>query len=171
MEVAFVRASTSIAPLAFCLALVVGSSSAEDVTGDVTITQTIANQCTLAVSDIGGAESGALDGDSSGYSSSALSVTCNDGTTYSIVPGEGANYGAATDRAAYRAMADGQGNYLPYALFQNEGLTTAWDTDSAIEGTGTGIAQSIGVGYKSYDLNLAPAGDYSDTFTATLTYN
>lgn len=157
--------------LALMAAFSAASASAADVTEDLVISATVSNECSLIVGQLGGADYNALNLGAQGYSSGALMVKCNAGTAYSIVPGEGLNFGAGDGRPTNRALSDGAGHVIPYGLFKDPGVSQVWGSGAdAWEGTGNGEQRMIGVGYAFYDLNKVPAGDYSDTVEVTLSY-
>lgn len=157
--------------LSLLAAIAASSASAADLTEDMTISAIVNNECSLLVTQLGGADYNALSIGTQGYSSGALLVKCNKGTAYSIVPGDGLNFGAGDGRPTNRALSDGAGHYIPYGLFKDPGVSQVWGSGAdAWEGVGTGQEQPIGVGYAFYDLNKTPAGTYSDTVAVTLTY-
>jgi len=161
--------------LSFSLALMAAfsatSASAADVTEDLMISATVNNECSLLVAQLGGSEHGGLALGTQGYANGALLVRCNKGTAFSIVPGDGLNYGSAVGRPTQRAMSDGAGNFVAYGLFKDPGASQVWGSGAdAWEGVGTGEEQPIGIGYAFYDLNKVPGGTFSDTIAVTLTY-
>ena len=103
-------------------------------------------------------------------STSIISVTCTNTTTYNV----GLNAGTATGATVTnRSMTGPGGALLGYKLFSNSGHTINWGntvgTDT-VAGTGTGLAQSLTIyGQTPAGQNVA-AGSYADTITATLTY-
>jgi spore coat protein U-like protein len=63
-------------------------------------------------------------------------------------------------------------NFVPYGLFRDAGRTLAWGTTigtNTLSGVGTGAAVSTPV-YGRVTSRNAPAGTYTDTITATITY-
>jgi spore coat protein U-like protein len=100
----------------------------------------------------------------------SVSVTCSNGTSYNV----GLNAGTASGATVTtRAMSGPGGATLNYALYQDSSHSTNWgntvgtDTES---GTGNGSAQSLTV-YGQLTANQYPSpGSYSDTITATITY-
>ena len=79
--------------LALMAAFSAASASAADVTEDLMISATVNNECSLLVTQLGGGEYNGLASGTQGYSNGALMVRCNQGTAFSIVPGDGLNYG------------------------------------------------------------------------------
>jgi spore coat protein U-like protein len=104
----------------------------------------------------------------------AFNVTCTFGTTYSVGLSPGASVGATvTTRKMTSPTAAAGNNTLSYGLFKELAMTTNWDDSATGTGyTATGLPQpytiygAIPVGQYS----AAPAVDYADTITLTLTY-
>ena len=98
----------------------------------------------------------------------ALSVNCSAGTPWSIALNSGLNADTTS-----RRMIFGTTNFAPYQLFQDSARATLWGNGttfgSALAGTGTGAAVNVPVYGRLTSLNF-PAGTYSDTVTATITY-
>lgn len=161
----FLRALLPIA-----LASLAVPAFAADTTADLTIQGTLTNTCNLSVSPV-------TDMDWSGTSdnstrTSALSIVCNQGTTYSISPGQGQNFGALAGYETYRAVSNGSGAFIPYGLFKDIPGTQAWGDDAdAFAGTGNGAVQTHEFALKFFALKQAVGGNYTDTVTVTATYN
>ncbi|KCZ59657.1 hypothetical protein HY30_13710 [Hyphomonas chukchiensis] len=70
-------------------------------------------------------------------------------------------------------MTDGS-NTLSYNLYTNSGYGTVWGDgtggSSDVTGTGSGSVQDLTVYGRMPAGQGEPAGDYSDTVTATITY-
>jgi spore coat protein U-like protein len=103
-------------------------------------------------------------------STTTISVTCTNGTSYNV----GLNAGTATGATVTkRSMTGPASALLGYKLFSNSGYTINWGntvgTDTvARKGTGTG--QSITVYGQIPAGESARIGTYTDTITATITY-
>jgi outer membrane usher protein len=95
----------------------------------------------------------------------ALQVNCTLNTPYFIGLNNGNNFAATT-----RRMASGA-NFVNYGLFKDATRATAWGNTGTdrLSGTGSGSAVSVPVYGRATSLN-APAGNYTDTITATITY-
>jgi len=102
-----------------------------------------------------------------------VTVTCTSGDATNITLGQGANAAnGSTDAAPLRQMKDSGTDVLSYALYQDSARTTAWGNTSAtgVDETGTGAAQNVTVyGAVAAGQNV-PAGSYSDTVVATVTF-
>lgn len=156
--------------LALAIALAAGvaaNAQADTTTFDVKIT--ITESCTIsdtAATDVEfgtHASSAAANIDAQG----TLVVNCTPNTDYDIALDNGQHYD--TDRRM-----EGQGYFVPYALYRDASRDQAWGatigTDT-LAGTGTGANQSIPVyGRVAAGATNVPAGNYSDTVTATVTF-
>lgn len=102
-----------------------------------------------------------------------LTVDCTVGTPYKIGLNEGQNSSAATATADNRRMELG-GEYVPYGLYQDSTRSKLWgsETDGLhLTGTGVGNGQDVPVyGMVPTSSTNVPAGTYTDTVTATLTF-
>lgn len=99
-----------------------------------------------------------------------LDVTCTAATAYTIALNAGNGVGATV---ATRKMTSGA-NTLDYALYREAARTSIWGTTTPAEtvaGTGTGAAQTLTVyGRILSGQTTVPAGTYTDTVTATITF-
>lgn len=104
-----------------------------------------------------------------------VSVTCTNGSPYSIGMDNGANVSGSQ-----RRMKSGA-NYLNYNLYVDAGRINAWTTaasnstcttaNSCYLGTGNGSAQSVSIYGRVPSIGTAPpTGTYTDTVTMTITY-
>jgi spore coat protein U-like protein len=103
-------------------------------------------------------------------STSTISVTCTSGASYSVALNAGTTGGGTIPA---RLMTDGS-NTLSYNLYTNAGYGTVWGDgtggSAAVAGTGSGGNQDLTVYGRMPAGQGEPAGDYSDTVTATITY-
>jgi spore coat protein U-like protein len=103
-------------------------------------------------------------------STSTVSVTCTNTTTYNVGLNAGTSTGATVTT---RKMTGPGGALLSYSLFQNSGHTTNWgntvgtDTEA---GTGNGALQALTVYGQLPAGQIVAVGNYTDTITATVTY-
>ena len=103
----------------------------------------------------------------------ALNVTCTSGASATLTLGQGANADTgSTDTVPARRMNDGGTNFLSYTLYSEPTRTTVWGntapTGLAITGSGTQVAETV-YGTVAAGQNV-PAGTYSDTVVATVTF-
>ena len=107
--------------------------------------------------------------------SSTVSVTCTNGSPYSIAMDNGAN--ASGNQ---RRMISGS-NFLNYGLYVDAAHTFPWSTATSNNscttagdcylGTGSGSAQSVNIyGLVPTTAVAPPPGTYNDTVTMTITY-
>lgn len=97
----------------------------------------------------------------------ALSVTCTNGTGYSVLIDAGSSGGDTTTR-----LMTGPGtDKLQYKVWQDSGHSVNWnDTDSVVTGTGNGLVQTINVYATVPSSQTIEAGAYTDTLTVTVSY-
>ena len=152
------------------LALAATSASATAISQTMTITATIQNSCLLYLNNV---DFGTLDGliTTVGSTPININVTCNSGTTYSLAPDNGMNFGVNAGYPTDRAMSDGAGHTIPYELWTDMGQTTSWDGTNPLTGTGNGNVQMIQPAIRLPAIGGVPAGVYDDTLTVTNTYN
>jgi len=100
---------------------------------------------------------------------STITVTCTNTTTYNVGLSAGLSTGATVTT---RKMVNGAA-LLGYSLYRDSGLTQNWGvtigTDTA-SGTGNGAAQPITVYGQVPAGQYVTPGSYADTITATVTY-
>lgn len=101
-------------------------------------------------------------------------VTCTFGTPYSVGLSAGASTGATvTTRKMTSPTAPAGNETLSYGLFKESAMTTNWDNSTTGTGyTATGLVQPYTI-YGAIPIGqyaAAPAVDYADTITLTLTY-
>jgi spore coat protein U-like protein len=101
-----------------------------------------------------------------------VTVTCTSGAAATVTLGQGANADAgSTDTVPVRRLETG-GSYLGYFLYSNVERSTVWGNDAAsdVEHTGDGTATALTVyGRVTQDQNQ-PAGTYTDTVVATVSF-
>lgn len=143
-------------------------------TANLTVGATVVDNCIISTSDltfgnydpIFANAAATLDG------SGSVTITCTTGASAAITLGQGANADAgSTDAVPLRRMTDGT-NFLSYFLYSNAGLTTVWgnEENSDVEATGDGEADLRPVYGSVAAAQNVPAGSYSDTVVATVTF-
>lgn len=100
-----------------------------------------------------------------------VTVTCTNGASWSAAAdiGEGSGASFASRRMTYN------GNTLNYSLYTDSNRTIVWgdgsSATSTIANTGTGTAQAITIyGRVPGGQSSAPAGEYTDKVSVTITY-
>ncbi len=145
-------------------------------TGNLTVQLTITAACTIGAATLDfGSASGTSLLTTALTASTTVSVTCSNGSPYSIGMGQGSNY-SSTNR-----MINGTA-FIGYGLYLDSADTEAWSTTTSSSscsgglntcslGTGNGSAQSVNIYGKVPTVSSAPApGAYSDTVVMTITY-
>jgi spore coat protein U-like protein len=101
-----------------------------------------------------------------------INVQCTNGTDYTLA----LNGGGGSDTAARRMVGPGAST-IGYQLFQDTGRSSVWGTvadgeqvDGVGNGLGTTYQNSHTVYARAFLVGNEPAGDYTDTVTATLTF-
>ncbi|MNN82734.1 Spore Coat Protein U domain protein [compost metagenome] len=81
----------------------------------------------------------------------------------------GANDGASA--GGTRALADGNGNFVPYDFYTDTGRTQLLDIDGTITlPTSTGVAQTVNLYGQARGKAGLPAGVYTDTVAVELSF-
>jgi len=94
---------------------------------------------------------------------SQLAVNCTPGTSYQITLGDGTHVAAGQ-----RYMANGD-QTVPYNLYSDQAHSKIWNTTNPVAGKGSGSKQVLPI-YAVLPAANVPAGSYSDTVSATVTY-
>ncbi|WP_400767134.1 spore coat U domain-containing protein [Methylosinus sporium] len=138
---------------------------AATVTTTFTVSANVTSNCVVsALPMLFGNYNGAVN-----QTTSAITVSCTNGTAYTVGLSKGL-YGASTTTRQMKAA--GSAALLNYSLFSNAGYSVNWDDVAPgwVSGTGTGAPQILTV------YGEIPAGQYStpdaysDTITVTVTY-
>lgn len=99
-----------------------------------------------------------------------VTVTCTNGTGYSIALGDGTYYSGGRRMRSSTTTYE----YLNYALYQDAGRTTLWGdgTPDAVMGslTGDGSAQAYSVYGRVAAGQYVKADSYADTVVVTVSY-
>jgi spore coat protein U-like protein len=150
--------------------VVLGLSTKPAVAATVTttfgVTATVQATCLVSATPLAfGTYTGAV-----ATSTSAVSVTCTNTTSYNVGLSAGLATGATVTT---RQMTGPASALLGYALFSDAARTVNWGqtigTDT-VTGTGNGIAQAITVYGQATAGQFVAPGSYTDTITATVTY-
>lgn len=135
------------------------------------VTINITNACDAASLTAGNVDFGTHTFlDSNITASSNLTVKCTTGAPYQIALNAGANPATPGDTTT-RRMINGT-NYVPYNLYSDAAYSASWgdtSTTGQLSETGTGVTQTFPIYGKASPGNV-PAGTYTDTVQATVTY-
>lgn len=152
-----------------------GTAVAGTATSNLPVSATVSANCTIDAS--AGVAFGAYDPVVTNASTDlthtgSVDTTCTDGATATVTLGEGTNKDSTSTAAApVRRMISGS-NYLSYQLYQDSGATSVWGDTSGtgVTVTGTGGAVTTNVyGVVPAGQNV-PAGSYTDTVVATVSF-
>lgn len=153
----------------------VSSTDAATATSNLAVTASVTANCTIATAPVA---FGAYDPVSANATTAlngtgTVNVTCTNGATTTVTLGQGSNpAGGSTAAAPARQLKDGGTDLLTYSLYSDPGRTTVWgDTaGTGVAHTGTGTLTALTVyGAVGAGQNV-PAGNYSDTVVATITF-
>lgn len=107
----------------------------------------------------------------------ATEILCSPDVTalsISVSAGNNAGQGAAVGTGA-RAMRLGTANYLPYEVYSDAGMTTAYPTSGTtlgvvLPGTGAALPLPVFGRINKTNPNAVPAGTYTDVLQVTLSW-
>ncbi len=160
----------SLAAVAFVL-LFASPAFAGTATSNMAVSASVSANCTISAGTLAfGAydpivtnATAALDG------TATLTVDCTTGSTATITLGQGLNPTAASTAASPAPqMIDGT-NKLAYFLYSDSGRTTVWG-NAGVSYTGTGTSGTVTVYGAVTAGQNEPAGSYTDTVVATITF-
>ncbi len=149
------------------------AADAGTATSNLNVTATVSSTCsitagTLAFGAYNPVTGTQVDG------TATLSVSCTKGATATVTLGQGANAGTgSTDAVPVRRMKDAGTDFLGYSLFSDTGRSTTWGNTA---GTGesytstSSAASPLTVYGRITAAQDIPAGSYSDTVVATITF-
>lgn len=165
--------------LASALFVAVGSAApsmavADTANTDIGISASVPNNCTISTSPLSFGDYDPTDTHATSdlYGAGVVTTTCTSGASATITLSQGNHAGSGgSDAAPSRRLADGA-NTLNYYLYKNSGRTTVWGntTVTGLAPTADGTAQDSMVYATIPAGQNVPAGNYSDTVTATVTY-
>jgi spore coat protein U-like protein len=144
-------------------------------TSNLSVTATVTANCTIGTSPVafGSYDPVVANATSPLNGTGTITVTCTTGSAATITLGQGSDAASgSTDAAPLRQMKDSGTDVLAYTLYQDSGRTTVWGNTAGtgVAETGTGAGQNVTVyGAVTAGQNV-PAGSYSDTVVATVTF-
>ena len=174
----FKKLSARMLTLTAAAGLALGVSSgtqAGTATSNLSVTATVSANCSITTAPVafGAYDPVTANATTPLTSTGTVTVTCTSGASGTITLGQGSNPGGgSTDAAPARRLKDAGTDVLSYALYQDTGRTTVWGNTAGtgVASTGTGSAASLTVyGSVAAGQNV-PAGSYSDTVVATVTF-
>lgn len=153
-------------------ALLAGPARADTATSSFNVKIAIQNTCAFSTTAPADIDFGSVVSSATvPVGSTSLTLTCTNGAPYDIGLAP-TNTGGDADG---NGKMDGPGsNTIAYTLWQDSGATTTpWGntiSSNTLHGTGDGTAHTIPVYAKVGAISTAPAGNYSDKVTVTVTY-
>lgn len=146
-----------------------GSAAAASTTTTFAVNSTVNAACAVLASSL---SFGLYDPASSTATSGTtnLTVTCTNGTTYTVGLDEGVGSGATV---AQRKMSAGTATDMNYSLYTDAAHTSVWGETigtNTVAGTGSGGAQSLTIYGMIPAQQTVQPGVFADTITVTLTY-
>ena len=168
------RAALAAATTVFAVGMTLAANSANAGTQSVSIpvTATIIANCTISTSALAfgnydpvGANAAAnLD------SNATLTTVCTTGSSPTIALDQGANQAAGSTAAVpLRQLASGI-NRLSYSIYSDATRLLIWGSTGVATPTATGTAQTNTVYGRISSGQNKPAGSYTDTVVATVTF-
>jgi len=152
------------------------SAQAGTSTANLTVQITITASCTINAATLNfGSVAGTTLATTLQSGSTTVSVTCTNGSPYSIAMDNGANASGSQRRMA------NAGNFISYNLYTDAAHTNPWTTatssttctttNGCFLGTGNGSAQTVNIYGNVPATGTAPnTGTYTDTVVMTITY-
>ncbi|WP_458071125.1 Csu type fimbrial protein [Rhodanobacter sp. BL-MT-08] len=139
------------------------------------VTATVIKSCTISTAPI---SFGNYDPTSASAvtAQGSVSAKCTKGTPVTVALDQGSNKGGGSTAATpARQMTDGNSNQLPYHIYTTSGGTTEWGNTTATEPSAqTSISVNTALVFTTYGSLPAgtdvPAGNYTDTVTASLVF-
>lgn len=168
MRVARALSSALCIAILGALAFVPSSANATTASTTFTVSAVVSPTCTISAGPLyfGTFSGGLLN------STSTISVTCTNYDVYNVALDPGLATGATTTTRKM-SLNGAKVTYLPYTLYSDSGRTVNWGqtigTDT-VQGIGNGAAQTLTVYGQIPAATGTPAGGYTDTITATVTY-
>ena len=168
----------SVAVLAGAGLLVAGGEAeAGTASANLTVSATVSATCLLTTTPLafGAYDPIVANATTDKTGTGIVTVTCTSGASSTVTLGQGSSpKTGSTNEVPLRRMTDGAGtpDYLSYLLYQDAPHATVWGNtvSTGKAHTGTGAAAPLTVyGVVTVGQNV-PAGSYSDTVVATVTF-
>ena len=168
---------TGWAAVAMAVVVVQGSvaGAATTVTSNLPVSATVNPGCSISTSGVafGTYAPLAAHATSAATANGTVTVQCTLGTVATVTLGQGTNPGAgSTDASPARRLSDGASHYLTYSLYSDALNLFAWG-NTALTGVGhVGVGSATGLTvYGKLDAGqVVPAGAYTDTVVATVSF-
>jgi len=140
-------------------------------TSDLGVSATVTSTCTISTTSVNFGTYDPLASSILG-ATGIVSTTCTLGTPVQITLGQGLNPATGSTDAAPARQMKSSTNYLKYNLYQDTAGLIVWGNtvETSVSTLGTGLAVPTTVYGKITANQNVPAGTYSDTVIATVTY-
>jgi len=153
--------------------LVSFAAQAETATDNLVVSANVIESCVVSAEPLRFVDVNPLD-TAPAVAQADITVTCTDGTDYTIGLNEGAGDGGTTSERQLTTGAGEDATTLAYALYSNPGRDINWGNDEdedTVGDDGDGGEQVHTVyGEITGSLASAVAGNYQDTVQITVTY-
>lgn len=160
--------------LASAILIAAGSAApamAGTATSNLTVSSNVPHSCTISTGPLNFDDYDPITGPNA-TGTGTVTVTCTSGTSATITLGQGSNpQAASTDAIPMRRLKLGT-NYLSYGLYKDNIHTAIWGNTAGtgVSHTGTGSAQAMTVFGLISAGQSVPAGSYSDTVVAEVSF-
>lgn len=165
--------------LASALFVAVGSAApltavAGTANSNLSISSSVTNNCIISTTALSFNAYDPIDANKTAHlnGTGTVSTTCTSGANATITLGQGLNAAnGSTDAVPLRQLASGT-DRLAYVLYKDGARTTVWGNTAptGVSFTGTGTAEDSTVYARITADQNVPAGNYTDTVTATVTF-
>ena len=162
------HAGIGLAFAAGIVCAIAGDAQAATATASFTVSATVLASCTVSASNL---SFGNYTASAASNTTSAINVTCTNGTTYSVL----LDGGSVSSSMTARNMKDTAGDLLSYGLYTTSADTTVWGDGTGgtgkNTGTGSGASQPFTVyGNVPAGQYVAASTSYADTINVTVSY-
>lgn len=149
-----------------------GNSFAGTSTANMSVTTSIAANCTISASTLafGSYDPVVANASTNLDNTATITTTCTTGSSPTIALGEGANADTGSTAAAPLRKLISGANVISYSLFSESTRSTVWGSTGVATPTASGTAQTNTVYGRIASGQNKPIGSYSDTVVATVTF-
>lgn len=150
-----------------------GTSIAATATSNMAVSATVTNNCTISAGALAFGAYGLANVNGANLDANAtLTLQCTSGASTVITLGQGLHADTgSTEETPLRRLESGT-NHLSYSLYQLADHTDPWGNEAGtgLDYTGTGASGGVTVYGRVDGLQNVPAGSYTDTVVATITF-
>lgn len=150
-----------------------GSALAATATSNMSVSATVTNNCTISAGALAFGSYGIDNVNGTDLDANAtITLQCTSGASTVVTLGQGLHAtGSSTDATPDRRMQSGT-DFLSYSLYRLPDYTGQWSNDAAngLAYTGQGTSSTVTVYGRVPGSQNVPAGSYTDTVVATITF-